>query len=152
MKVLKLVPLLLVMACSTEPDSQPTQPTIQPVVQPITQPIIFTEIQVMAPENPMVFYTMTEEWKQPEGTKRPVPETTINARVSFNPTGADNYNVIQDGSLVSQLSENSEQHRFTFKRPGLLTDVDMSTFPNIQIQAQTQDASAMSANATWQME
>ena len=160
----KLIPLLFLAACSSDrhypvnelpqaiQDEMESESYVQP--EPITEPLIQPEpeILVMAPQTPYVFYTLTEEWYQPENVRRPIPRTQVQARVQFDTTGAEFYNIIRDDAIVAPLTDESEPYTFRFFRSGQPEFVDPNTFPSIQVMAVTQEVSAVSDEAEWVME
>ena len=157
-----LLLLLVLTACSSEStlpvNNQVPQPFLPQEVQDemeseatptnLTEP----EVSVMAPENPIVFYTATEAWHQPEGVRRPVPEIVVQARVQFDTTGAQTYGIVKNGAITANLTEGEPDHTFQFKLPGLLETMDRTSFPKIQIRAKSGEAVAISDLASWVME
>lgn len=107
----------------------------------------------MAPENPLVFYTLSEEWHVPEGTRRPVPSIRVYAEVQFDDTGADNYNIVKDSAVVATLGTSPTQnHTFTFLQPGTIAEHNPDTFPVVQVLAEAQGDVQISTQAEWVMQ
>lgn len=174
--MIKYLPLILLIGCtSSEPltssvppeeviSPQPVvtipinlvEPVAQPVVQPIVAPIEeeIPEILVVAPANPLVFYTVEQDWMVPV-TGRPMPVLLFTARLQFDESGAESYNIIHNEETVKVITNPStDPYTFTFTKHGELQYVDFETFnfPVVQVQAAIQSETALSNEAEWVME
>lgn len=126
-----LLPLVLLAGC----DSTEVTKTVT-VQEPVFQQFITEDTTLSAPTDLIVYHTLHENWRVPEGAHNPRPYIRIDARLDFQPTDAEYYTVLvnDDSIKILNIAEiESQTYDWSFEQVGLAQDLRVEHLPDVKI-------------------